>query len=236
MLAKKLEPVSAAAAAVTALAAESKAAEDAVGQLLAKIKDKSDKVRYEGISGAGPVGAAAVKPLVQTMADGEMEVARAARRALWNIVRYAGRPKARKESAAVVKELLAALAADAPVNVKRELMWMISELAGDEAVEPIAALIQHKDLREDARMVLQRLPGKKSLAALRTALETAPEEFRPNIAVSLRARGQKVAGYPSANLEPTLQTKVQVLDAAALAQAEKEAKETKQSKRKGKKQ
>ncbi len=233
MFARRMGPVSMAAAAAAVLAAESNAADDAVGQLLAKIKDKSDKVRYEGISSAGPVGAAAVKPLVQTMTEGEMEVARAARRALWNIVRYAGRPKARKESAAVVQELLAALEGNAPVNVKRELMWMISELAGDEAVEPIAALIKDKDLREDARMVLQRLPGKKSLAALRTALETAPEEFRPNIAVSLRARGQKVAGYPSARLEPTLQTKVQVLDAASLAAAEKEGK---QAKRRGKKQ
>jgi len=184
----------------------------AVADLIAKIRDKDPSVRAEARDNAGKVGAPAVKLLAEVMTDPEFEVAREAERALWKIVRYAGRPKADGERKAVVTELIPLLGDSRPVRVKREAMWMLSEIAGDEAVAPVAAQLSDKELREDARMVLERLPGKRSLAALQMALKTAPEEFRVNVAQSLRARGVKVPGLPSQKLVPTRKTQLQPVE------------------------
>ncbi|MDP2897016.1 MAG: hypothetical protein Q8Q12_10740 [bacterium] len=180
----------------------------AVADLIAKIRDKDPKVRAEARDNAGNVGAPAVKPLSSVMTDENFEVAREAERALWKIVRHAGRPKADSERKAVVTELIPLLGDIQPVRVRREAMWMLSEIAGDEAVAPVAAQLSDKELREDARMVLERLPGQRSLAALQMALKTVPEEFKINIAQSLRARGVSVPGLPSQKLVPTRKTDV----------------------------
>jgi hypothetical protein len=80
---------------------------------------------------------------------------------------------------------------------------MLSEIGGDDAVAPMAALLTDKDVREDARCALMRLPGRKATAALKSAFDRAPEEFKFALAESLRARGEKVNGYPSQKLVPT---------------------------------
>jgi HEAT repeat protein len=178
----------------------------AVADLVAKIGDKDDKVRAEARDNAGEVGAPAVNVLAGVMTDPDFEVARAAKRALWKIVRHAGRPGADGERKPVVAELIALLGEKRDVPVRREAMWMLSEISGDEAVDPVAALLSDKELREDARMVLERLPGEESLAALRKALRAVPPEFKINIAQSLRARGVKVRGFPCRKLVPTRKT------------------------------
>jgi len=183
-----------------------------VADLIAKIRDKDPKVRAEARDNAGNVGAPAVKPLAEVMTDPDFEVAREAERALWKIVRYAGRPKADGERKAVVAELIPLLGDSQPVRVKREAMWMLSEIAGDEAVAPVAGQLSDKELREDARMVLERLPGQRSLAALQMSLKTVPEEFKINIAQSLRARGVSVPGLPSQKLVPTRKTELQPVE------------------------
>jgi len=191
---------------------ESKAEKSPVEDLIARIKDKDDKVRAEAWLNAGKIGAPAVKPLAAVMSDEDFEIARAAKRGLWQIVRYVGRPGADNERKAVVAELVPLLRDGQPVGVRREVMWMASEIGGDESVEPVAALLSNAELREDARMVLQRLPGEKSLAALRRGLEAVPQEFKFNIAESLRARGVKVAGFPSQKLAPTRKTNVKATE------------------------
>jgi HEAT repeat protein len=173
-----------------------------VSDLIARIKDKDDKVRGPAWQNAARYGAPAVKPLAEVaLSDPDFEVARAAKRALWRIVRYAGRPGAKAERRAVVAELIPVTVQGA-ANVRREFLWMLSEIGGDETVEIVAALLSDPALREDARAALQRIPGRKSLAALKSALETAPEDYRPAIAVSLRVRGANVKGYPSQKLVP----------------------------------
>ena len=187
------------------------AKQQAVENLISKLKDDSDEVRTEGWLGAGEVGAAVVKPLAKVMTDNDLEVARAAKRALWKIVRHTGRPKATKEKRAVETRLLELLGDDQPVSVRREVLWMLSEIGNRKTVEPIAALLSNKDLREDARMVLQRIPTKNALAALRTGFKAAPEDFKLNIAQSLRQRGVEVSGYPCVKLVPTKKTDVKPL-------------------------
>lgn len=180
----------------------------AVGELIPKIKDSSPEVRTQAWLEAGSVGAVAVKPLSAVMTDQDLEIARAAKRALWKIVHHAGRPGARDERRAVVSKLVGLLNESPPVPVAREILWMLSEVGGRGAVQAMAQLLTNKDVREDARMALERIPGRRSLAALRTAFEVVPDDFKSNIVQSLRRRGETVSGYPCAKLIPSRNTEV----------------------------
>ncbi len=182
-----------------------------VDGLLAGIKSDSAEKRTDAWQSAGEVGAPAVKPLAEVMTDDNLEVARAAKRALWQIVRYTGRPKANKEKRAVEKELTGLLGRKQTVAVRREVLWMLSEIGGRISIKPIAGLMRNKNLREDARMALERIPTKRAVATLKTAFEKAPEDFKLNIAQSLRKRGEEVAGYPCQKLVPTKKTDVKPL-------------------------
>jgi len=183
----------------------------AVDELIDRIKDDSDNVRTDAWLGAGEVGAPAVKPLATVMTDKRLEVARAAKRGLWKIVRHVGRPGAKDEKMAVIAELIPLLGEDQPTSVRREVLWMLSEIGDGTSVKPIAALLSSKELREDARMVLQRVPDKRAIRALRAGLEAAPEDFKPNVAQSLRQRGVEVPGLACVKLVPTKKTGVQPL-------------------------
>jgi HEAT repeat protein len=193
----------AAFAATTATAASALAVDD----LIAKIKSADDKVRGPAWQGAAPYGAPALKPLAALMSDSNFEVARSARRAMYVIVRHAGRPGARKEAKAAEEDLIPLLKSDQPA-VRREVLWMLSEIGSDAAVAPMAALLTDKEVREDARCALMRIPEKKVKAALKSALAAAPEDLKYALAESLRKLGEKVDGYPSQKLVPTRQTTV----------------------------
>jgi len=183
----------------------------AVTELIEQIKDSSPDVRTKAWLGAGKIGWRAVAALAEVMTDEDLEVARAAKRALWKIVRHAGRPGADEERRGVAAHLGGLLADDTPVPVRREALWMLSEIGEEELVKPISGLMANKELREDARMVLERIPGKSSVAALRAGFKTSPEDFKGNIAQSLRKRGKKVRGYECVKLVPTKKTAVKAL-------------------------
>jgi HEAT repeat protein len=174
-----------------------------VNELIAGVKSGSDKVRTEAWLSAGEVGAPAVKALAKVMTDTDLEVARAAKRALWKIVRHTGRPRANKERRAVETELTGLLGKDQALAVQREVLWMLSEIGARKSIKPIARLMRNENLREDARMALERIPGKRAVTVLKAGFEAAPEDFKPNIAQSLRKRGEDVAGYPCKKLVPT---------------------------------
>jgi HEAT repeat protein len=182
-----------------------------VDELLAGIRSDSDEVRTEAWLNAGQAGASAVKPLAKVMTDNDLEVARAAKRALWKIVRHTGRPRANKEKRAVETELIGLLGKDQTLAVQREVLWMLSEIGGRNALQPIARLMRNVDLREDARMAIERIPIKRSVAVLKAGFDAAPEDFKPNLAQSLRKRGEEVAGYPCKKLVPTKKTDVKPL-------------------------
>ena len=182
-----------------------------VDELIAGIKSDSADKRTESWQSAGEVGAPAVKPLATVMTDDNLEVARAAKRALWKIVRHTGRPKANKEKKAVETELTELLGKDQPVAVQREVLWMLSEIGARNSIKPIARLIRNEELREDARMALERIPGKRAVTTLKAGFEKAPEDFKPNIAQSLRKRGEEVDGYPCKKLVPMKKTDVKPL-------------------------
>ena len=212
MLTKSLKKVSFAAGAAGVTAHTASAAQaQGVDELIAGIKSSSDKERTEAWQSAGEVGATAVNPLAKVMTDDDLEVSRAAKRALWKIVRHTGRPGANRERRAVETELTGLLGRGKPVAVRREVLWMLSEIGARISIKPIAGLMMNKDLREDARMVLERIPGKRAVTTLKATFEKAPENFKPNIAQSLRKRGEEVAGYPCQKLVPTKKTEVKPL-------------------------
>ena len=174
-----------------------------VEELIKKVKSSDVNVRAEGWQNAHTVGPEAIKPLATVLAEGELEVSRAAKRALWKIVYHVGRPGADAEKADALAEYYGLLGDDQPTSVRREVIWMVSELCdGCPRVASLAPLLSNAELREDARMALERIPGEESLTALKAGFEAAPEAFKYNLAHSLRVRGVEVSGYPSQKLVP----------------------------------
>ena len=190
--------------AVAALPAAAQGA-GSVEDLIARIKSKDDAVRGPAWQSAEFAGAAAVKPLAEVMLDPDFEVARSAKRALCRIVRHAGRPGAKAETKAVVEQLIPLLA-HSHALVRREAAWRLSEIAGDEAIKPMSALLADPEAREDARCALMRFSSGKATAAFKTAFAGAPEEFKSALAESLRDRGVQVKGYPSQKTVPSRKT------------------------------
>lgn len=179
----------------------------AVDDLISQITSKDDGVRGPAWQGAARYGAPAVKPLAAAMSDDDFETARSAKRALWVIVRHAGRPGAAREAQAVTKEILSLLGATS-AGVRREALWMLSEIASDDGIAPMAALLTDQEVRDDALCALLRFPGRKATSALAAAFKRAPEDFKFALAEALRKRGEKVAGYPSQKLVPSRKTTV----------------------------
>lgn len=176
-------------------------------EFILKIRSPDDLVRGPAWKRSSKFGAAAVIHLVEVMTDSDMETARAAKRALWKIVRHVGRPGARMERKAVAEKLVESIN-KGTIDARREVLWMLSEIGNDESVPSVAALLFSKELREDARATLERIPGDESLSALKSALATGPAEFKPAIAVSLRTRGVMISGYPNQKLVPKKKTGV----------------------------
>jgi len=178
-----------------------------VDTLIAQIQSQDAKVRGAAWQGAATAGSRAVKPLAALLTHLDFEVARSAKRAVWKIVRHAGRPKAETERKAVQAELVALLDS-ATAAVRREAIWMLSEIGDASTIQKIARLLDQMEVREDARCALERMPGANAVRALERALKSAPEDFRPALANSLRVRGHKLADYPSQKLQPSRKTSV----------------------------
>ena len=155
--------------------------------LLAGIKSDDPDVRTTAWLSAGTVGAPAIGPLAGLVTDADVEVGRAAKRAMWKIVRTVGAPGVTGEKKAVVRELLGLLGYGQTLAVRREAIWMLSEIGGDETIDVLRKMpeiLDDKDFREDARCAVERIPGDASLRALKDALEEAPEDYKINIAQS----------------------------------------------------
>jgi len=181
--------------------------------LLERIKSDDPDVRTAAWQAAGGVGPSALVPLSKIVAKGELEVSRAAKRAMWKIVRTVGAPDRCECKEAAEGVLIGLLGSEQPLSVRREVFWMLSEIGGDRAVEAIRDLpdvVDDKDVREDARCALERIPTDFAVETLEEGLEIAPREFALAIAQSLRARGVKVnqERYPCQKLVPTKETSV----------------------------
>lgn len=174
--------------------------------MITRIRSRDEAVSGAAWQSAGRYGAAAVQPLAKLMADGDFEVARKAKRALYLVVRHVGHPMAERERKAVERELIVVVTS-APAPVRREAAWMLSEIGTDRCVDALAAMLADEELREDARCALTRLPVRAAVETLKRAFGGASGDFKYALAESLRQRGEKVSGYPSRKLAPTAQSK-----------------------------
>jgi len=180
-----------------------------VETLMAQLRSADENVSGAAWQSAGPCGAKAVPGLGALMAEENFEVARTAKRALMNVVRYAGRPGAEKEARAVQKELVQLLKSKQAV-VRKEALWRLSELGDAKAVTAMAALLNDKEAREDARCAIIRMPREAALGAFKRAFNSTPDDFKYALADSLRLLGTPQAGFPSRKLMPNAKTDVEM--------------------------
>ncbi|MGQ9761649.1 MAG: hypothetical protein ACUVQH_07030 [Thermogutta sp.] len=180
-------------------------------KLLEQLKSDNPFVRRDGWLNAGPLGADALASLAEMAAVGELEISRAANRAMWQIVRYVGVPGRNAERQAVVQALGKLVQnTQLPVQLRRDVVWMLSEIITEEELNESIALhlLMNADLGEDARMALQRIGGPKSVALLKTAMEKAQGDFKAALACSLRKCHVAVTEPPCPKLIPQKQTRV----------------------------
>lgn len=178
-----------------------------VPELIARLRQKTQPGDVPAWQTAGPLGAAAVKPLAELLPDPDFETQRAARQALHQVICFAGKPGSPQAAQAVEKELLLLLH-HRHTQVRRDALWLLSEIGSETSVAPIARLLNDPDAREDARCALLRLPFPQCVAALKSALQDSPEAFKPALADALRLKGETVEGYPSRKKTPVGQTEV----------------------------
>jgi len=189
--------VTALSAAVLLVVAGVGASGSEVDEFLIRIQDESADVRYAAWKAAGPMGPRAVVPLGDLMAGGDRGVAKAATEALANIAHYSARPDApASERQAVASELIKLLSPDRPSGVRAEALHLLSCVGGAEAVDAAADLLTDPQLRDAARMALQRMPGKEATRALIEGLDAAATEFKPRIIEALGQRADAAAIGP----------------------------------------
>ncbi len=175
-----------------------------VKALLEKVTSSSADTRFASRSEAAQVGAPAVAPLAKLIGEvpeaikegkQRLEVAITARAALERAVHHAGRPGADAERKAVAAELAGVLAGEPPAKVKREVLHLIAHVAGDDEVSRVAKLLDDadKNVRETARLALERIPGPASLSALVEAAKGHADERKPDLLFSIGKKGQASA-------------------------------------------
>jgi len=191
----------------TGLGATLAPASEPVNDLVRRLRSPDEQINGPACQAAVAYGAPAVRPLLALLAEPDFELSRRAKRALYAMVRYAGRPGANNEARDLEIELLGGLSTGTNAS-RRHVLWLFSEIGSARAVPSISALLSVAELREDARCALMRIPGRRSTRALRAAFAAAPEDFKYALADSLRQRGEKVDGYPSQKRLPTRQTTV----------------------------
>lgn len=180
------------------------------GDFLLRLQKADENERLKVLDECVNYGASIVKPLAETIEKANFEVARMAKRCLWKIVRYSGKPGNDQTRKAVCEELTDILQdkKSMSVNLKREIIWMLSEVGDDNSIPVISEFLKDRDLRDDARCALQRIPSDKALEAIKKAFQDSNDEFKFALADSLRARGFEIKDPPSRKLIPTKQTNV----------------------------
>lgn len=190
-----------------AMALAGASAQAGADDLLAKIQSKDDAVRGAAWQGAALAGPEALRPLAGLLDNADFEIARSAKRAMRIIVHRCGRPDGEADRKAAQAELVALLAGQ-PTSVRREALWLLSEIGDKEAIAPMGALLAEEAVREDARCALLRLPGREVLVVLQQAFASAPEDFKFALADAMRERGKQVPEYPTRRTLPTKSTGV----------------------------
>lgn len=163
---------------------------DAVSDLLDAIADESPEapdVRARAVADAGPLGAGAIGTLGQRL-DADPPIGPAACKALTRIVHHAARPGADAERAAVAAELAKLVATELSDTARREVIHLLSLVAGDNEVPALAALLEDKAVAQDACLALERIPGDASAQPLIGAIALSTPTLRLQLMSALASR------------------------------------------------
>lgn len=139
---------------------------------------------------SGPMGAAAITPIADVMASSDKGAARAATQALQHVAHHSTRPGTpAMEAQRVAGELLKVAMSARPRMVRSEALNLLGFVGSDSVVPALTRLLDDKEMREDARMALERIPGPRSQRALEQALRRAPADFAPALRQSIHNHG-----------------------------------------------
>lgn len=161
-----------------------------VDSLLTQLQSSEANLRTEAWRAAGEAGAEAVPGLAHLMGHADQEVARAAKRALWQLTRHAGRPGATELRAALQAALLTLLAEDSTEALQREVLWMLSEVADEGAYRESPDYSSIPFCVKTRGWPLKEFRERPRLALCRWLLERLRRIFVP----ILRPRSENVGG------------------------------------------
>ena len=156
---------------------------------LARVASPDGNVRQAAWLEAAKYGAPAIVPLGQLLAGEDKSVARAARLAMEVIVADAGKPGNEAKRAATSRALGEALKTQPPVTARQTEIRMLALVGGDEAAPLLGSLLADKDVGEDARQALARIPGPAATQALIEGLSHAAPERQVGFINALARRG-----------------------------------------------
>jgi len=167
-----------------------------IEEFLAQIRSSDAEARYKAWQSAGPMGAAAIQPLSDLAAGEDKLVALAANGAMEKIAHYAARPGTGNAAEAVSKELLKVADSPRPRMVRTNLLRLVGFIADSRSIPGLVQLLSDPEIREDARLALEKIPGNAATEAFKKAVKTVPADFQPNIRQSLsnRAMTPKTVG------------------------------------------
>jgi hypothetical protein len=157
-------------------------------RLLEAIRGADADARWSAAENAADAGAEAIPELAQVMGGNDPEKAKAARVAMERIALASTAPGKEELRRSVSGALADVARGDGALAARRQAVRLLGFAGGAEACDTLAALIGQKDLREDARMALQRIPGNAADRALEQAARKAPAGYESALRRSLRDR------------------------------------------------
>jgi hypothetical protein len=165
--------------------------DSAVADLLAGIRHGDNSARQSAAAHAALVGTSAIGPLSLVWGGTDPGASKAAFEAIQRIAHNAARPGATEERQSAARYLVAVVASEQPRQVRADSLRLLGIVGGAAEVSAISSLLHDSDLREDARVALERIPDSSAETALRNAARTVPADYRSAIAQSLRSRKVK---------------------------------------------
>lgn len=163
----------------------------AIQTVITDIEHGDVHAREAAVQQAALVGTSVIPLLLGLYRSDDPAVVKAASEALRRSVHNACRSGSGSERAAATKALLEGVGADAPRKQRVDSLYLLGFAASEGEADTLAKQLADPDMREYARLALERIPGRKVDAALRTAISSAPSDFRANLELSLKARSSR---------------------------------------------
>ncbi len=160
-----------------------------LNEYLIRIQSPDAGIRYSAWKSAWSQKSDAVAPLAKLASSPDKGIAKAANAALPILAHHSARPGAYEEAESMASELLKiAESSDYPMLIRAQSLNLIGCISPAQLVPRIAKLLATDELREEARMAIERIPGNPSTHALKAGLRSTPESFHKNLQQSLHNR------------------------------------------------